>query len=338
MGAVFTGESVVGLAAAYQLTGQADYKTAAEAVLPLLDEETILIASSDFTHFGRNFGYEPFQEDVPAKLRELADQSVAPLQQADFDGFVSHLNETEDTICGRGPIQLLLRILSMRGGAQGVRVALGTSGQMTGDWSTSVTYQSIVFTPPPAKLGGDERETLLELARETITAFLAGREPPAPDRSQLPEALRAHGASFVTLRNDGNLRGCIGNLNSNGPLYQSVIRNAVAVSQDFRFKGNPVTTGELSDLEVEVSYLTPLKRLPDTDQIVIGRDGLVIALGRRTGVLLPQVAYELGWSREEFLAQLCMKAGLPLDAWKHPAVELYSFEAEVFGELPKGHP
>jgi len=88
----------------------------------------------------------------------------------------------------------------------------------------------------------------------------------------------------------------------------------------------------LDQLHIEISYLTPMKRVVHTNEIVVGQHGLLISLGGRRGVLLPQVAYERGWTRAEFLAQTCRKAGLPLDAWKRPEAEIYSFEAEVFGE------
>jgi uncharacterized protein (TIGR00296 family) len=112
----------------------------------------------------------------------------------------------------------------------------------------------------------------------------------------------------------------------------------VKACQDFRFERNPVTAEELTDLDVEVSYLTPLEPISSIGEIIVGRDGLVMTLGRKAGLLLPQVAYELGWTREEFLAQACLKAGLPADAWKRPDAVLYSFQAEVFGESGDIHP
>jgi AmmeMemoRadiSam system protein A len=119
---------------------------------------------------------------------------------------------------------------------------------------------------------------------------------------------------------------------ADGPLYRSVIRNAVSACQDRRFVSNPVTAEELDELHIEISYLTPMKRVRDTKEIIVGRHGLLISLSERRGVLLPQVAYQRGWTRGEFLAQTCRKAGLPLDAWKRPEAEIRSFEAEVFGE------
>lgn len=311
-----------------------DYAEAARAILPLIDDDTLLVASSDFTHFGPNFLYQPFKDDLPNKLGELAKQAAAPLVRCDYDGFVEHLAKTRDTICGRGPITLLLRILSMQGGARGLRAAYDTSGRMTGDWTSSVTYQSFVFTRRPGTLGKQERAALLGIARRAVAAFLKTRQPVEVDAEKLPAALRKDGACFVTLENRDRLRGCIGNMVADGPLYQSVIRNAVSACQDSRFVDNPVTAEELDQLHIEISCLTPksMKRVASPAEIIVGRHGVVIGLGRRRGLLLPQIAYRRGWTRAEFLAQTCRKAGLPLDAWKRPEAEIYSFEAEVFGE------
>jgi len=220
----------------------------------------------------------------------------------------------------------------MQGGAKGVRTAFDTSGNMTGDWTNSVTYQSFVFTRRPGALNEQERKDLLSLARRTATAYLKGEKLPDVDVDALSAALRADGACFVTLKNQGRLRGCIGSMEARRPLYREVVYNAVQACRDYRFAGNPVTLEEMKSINVEISYLTPMKRVQDVKEIIIGRHGLLITLGGRRGVLLPQVAYEYGWTRDEFLAQVCHKAGLPLDAWKRPDAVIDSFEAEVFGE------
>lgn len=309
-----------------------DNAEAAQAIVSSLDDDTLLVVSSDFTHFGANYGYFPFREDVPNKLRELADDAERSICRCDYDGFETHLEKTGDTICGRGPLLLLLRILSMQGGAEGVRTAFDTSGQMTGDWSSSVTYQSFVFTRRPGTLGDAERQALLRLARQTVTDYLRDGSRPRVDADALPAKVRGDGACFVTLENHGQLRGCIGNMVAQGPLYRAVIDNAVSACKDYRFVGNPVTTQELGELHIEISYLTPMQPVDDTNEIVIGKHGLMIELGNYRGVLLPQVAYERGWTRAEFLQQVCHKAGLSADAWKRPEARIYSFEAEVFGE------
>ena len=309
-----------------------DYAEAAKAILPFVDDDTLLVASTDFTHYGPRFGYLPFREDIPNKISELADQAAAPILRCDFDGFVDHLEKTQDTICGRGPVSLLLRTLSMHAGATAVRTAYDTSGKLTGDWTNSVTYQSFVFTRRGGTLGQAEREALLKLARQTVTAHLNGDPVPDVKADSLPEMVRADGACFVTLQNHGRLRGCIGNMMATGPLFKSVIQNAVSACQDRRFVHQPVTAAELDEIDIEISYLTPMKQVEDPDKIVVGQHGLLISLGYNRGVLLPQVAYERGWTREEFLEQTCRKAGLPLSAWKKPDAEIHCFEAEVFGE------
>jgi AmmeMemoRadiSam system protein B/AmmeMemoRadiSam system protein A len=313
-----------------------DYTAAAQALLPVVDEQTLLVASTDCTHYGPGYGYVPFRTDVPSRLQELADQAARPLSRCDYDGLVAHLERTGDTICGRNPVCLLLRLLAMKGGAIGVRAAFDTSGRMTGDWVNSVTYQSFVYVPRPGRLNAAERAELLRIARQTVAAYLKGQKPPQVEAAKLPEALRQDGACFVTLQNRGELRGCIGNMVAEGPLYQAVIRNAISACRDPRFVNNPVTERELDELDIEISYLSPMKRVQSVDEIVIGQHGLLISLGPARGVLLPQVAYERGWTREEFLRQVCLKAALPPDAWKDSRAELYTFEAEVFGE--RRHP
>jgi AmmeMemoRadiSam system protein B/AmmeMemoRadiSam system protein A len=309
-----------------------DFAAAARAIVPWVDEDTLLVASSDFTHFGPRFGYQPFKEDVPNGIRELADRAAGPIVRCDYDGFADHLTKTRDTICGYGPIKLLLRVLSMTGGAQGVRTAYDTSGKITGDWSNPVTYQSFVFTRRSGTLGEREHAELLRIARTTVAGFLKGGQPPKVEADQLSPGLRNDGACFVTLENRGQLRGCIGNMVARGPLYQAVIDNAVSACKDHRFISNPVTAAELDQLHIEISYLTPMKLVAKPDEIVVGQHGLLISLSGQRGVLLPQVAYERGWTRAEFLVQTCRKAGLPPDAWRRPEAQIYSFEAEVFGE------
>ncbi len=315
---------------------EADCTAAAQALLPLIDAGTLLVASSDFTHFGANYGYVPFKDNFEPRLRELAEQAALPLLKADCDGFAAHLAQTRDTICGGlGPIPLLLRVLSMRGGAEATRAAVDSSGRQMGDWSNSVTYQSFVFTRRPGTLGSAERSELLRLARETVAATAKGTAPPKLELEKLPVGVRGQGACFVTLEKAGKeLRGCIGNMIADGPLGESVVRNAVnAAAHDPRFPA--VRPEEVDGLRIEISYLTPMRRIASPDEVIIGRHGLYIVAGWGRGVLLPQVAYERGWSRTEFLRQVCYKAGLPPDAWQQKSAELYTFEAEVFGEADK---
>jgi AmmeMemoRadiSam system protein A len=178
-------------------------------------------------------------------------------------------------------------------------------------------------------LDGDAREALLRLARRTVEAAASGQtyelEP-----ADVPAAVRRPGAAFVTLHVAGELRGCIGMLEPRGPsLAEAVVSMARAASRnDPRF--TPIQLSDLPLLEVEISVLGPLTPA-SPEEIVIGRDGLVIEQGHRRGLLLPQVALEWGFDRESFLQQACLKAGLAADAWRRGA-RILRFEAEVFGE------
>jgi AmmeMemoRadiSam system protein A len=182
--------------------------------------------------------------------------------------------------------------------------------------------------PAAGDLAAEERDALLRAARESIASHFRRRRP------QLPEAtgaLAEKRGAFVTLhRRDGDLRGCVGLMRSNGSLLETVARMAVAAAtEDGRFE--PVTEAELEDLTIEISALGPLEPIRPED-VEVGRHGLLISYGGRRGVLLPQVPVEHGWDRETFLAHTCWKAGLPEDTWKKPGVELLGFTAAVFGE------
>ncbi len=313
-----------------------DYVDVAAAILPFVDDDTLLVASSYFTHFGPRFDFVPFKIDVPDSLRKLADRAASPILDCDYDGFVKHLADTKDTICGRAAITLLLRLLSMNSSAEATRAAYDTSGRVTGDWSNSVTYQSIVFTPRPSRVAPNARRILLAFTRKMAVASMTMRDPARPNFKEFPDVLRADGACFVTLNNKGRLRGCIGNMKATDPLYVAAMRNVSSACHDARFANDPVTAAELDEIDIEISCMTPPARVERPEEIVVGKHGLWIVLGSSRGVLLPQVAARRGWTREKFLAQTCRKAGLEPGAWKRPETEIYSFEAEVFSEHAGG--
>jgi len=181
--------------------------------------------------------------------------------------------------------------------------------------------------PGAPYLDAKEKEELLGVARGTIEGYVRDRKVPAV--SGLSGRLAAPGAAFVTLKKKGRLRGCIGYTEAVAPLFKVVQECAVAAAtEDPRFP--PVAPAELSSIDLEISVLTPLVPVR-ADEVEVGRHGLMVShLGRR-GLLLPQVPVELGWDRETFLEQTCVKAGLPPDAWRRGAT-LQAFTAEVFGE------
>ncbi|HUO59966.1 MAG TPA: AmmeMemoRadiSam system protein A [Candidatus Acidoferrales bacterium] len=177
-----------------------------------------------------------------------------------------------------------------------------------------------------SEYSAQERQQLLQLARQSIAAHLRREPLPEPD---LPEHLRQPRGAFCTLHLQGKLRGCIGYVEPLFPLWQTVMRTAIAAAtEDPRFA--PLTMAELPHIQIELSVMSPLRPISH-QEIEVGVHGLMISQGGRRGLLLPQVATEWGFDRETFLTETCHKAGLRRDAWQHGAT-IEAFTAEVFGE------
>jgi AmmeMemoRadiSam system protein A len=175
-----------------------------------------------------------------------------------------------------------------------------------------------------------QKQELLKLARTTVEKYVTEDMIPRYE-SKDPVMSEKYGA-FVTIHNHGNLRGCIGMIEGTQPLFETIIEMAIEAStRDPRFL--PVTPEELKDIDIEISVLTPKRRIKSIDEIELGKHGVIVRRGHSGGVYLPQVATETGWNIEQFMQSLCSgKAGLPPDAYKDPKTEIYVFEAEVFGE------
>ena len=308
--------------------------TLADVVRGLMDKGTLLVVSTDFCHYGPSYGYTPFVDRIPERLAALNAQAMREILEVDAPGWDRFLSETEDTVCGRRAVGLMLKVLEPWEDVRGVRVSYDTSGNILGNYRNSVTYGGVAFWRAAEGLTAGEQATLLRVAREAVEHFLDTGRALYPDvrKYELTALLKAPGAAFVTLKKDGRLRGCIGHVIATEPLYRSVAENATNACQDPRFTSNPVTKGEAAALEIEISVLSPMRRLHEPEKVRVGTDGLMISRAGRRGLLLPQVPTEQGWSRQEFLEGLCRKAGLWPDAWKEPTTELYRFSAQVFGE------
>ncbi len=311
----------------------------ANTLLENIDSKTLIVISSDFTHYGRGFDYVPFTEDIPDNLRRLDTDAFRLIAEKNLSGFLDYIQETRATICGRSPIAVLLAMLPEF--AKVHLLKYDTSGNLTGDWSHCVSYVSAVVTGewPCACTDGlhCEREMvlsasdkigLLQLARHCVTKQLQPDDP-NPCLEITPPMQSIMGV-FVTLHKYGRLRGCIGEIFPRRELYEAVKEQAVnAAFHDPRFPS--LQREELDAVDIEISALTVPHRVNSYSDIEIGKHGIVLYKGTRSAVFLPQVAIEQEWGLAETLTHLAMKAGLPPDGWQSDC-EFHVFEAIVFGE------
>ena len=182
---------------------------------------------------------------------------------------------------------------------------------------------------PTTQLPASSQKLILDIARTSIKAKMDRSISVSFDIDD--PVLLSYCGVFISLYKRGQLRGCIGTITSDQPLYKLVTEMAVAAAtRDPRFP--PVRADEIGDLEIELSVLTPLEPVVDITEIEIGRHGLYITQGQQSGLLLPQVAVTHHLDRLSFLAQTCLKADLPTDAWQSEQTQIYRFSAEVFGE------
>lgn len=310
-------------------------------LLPLLDHETLLVISSDFTHYGRNFDYVPFEEDIQQNIESLDMGAFRLIEQKQLNEFLAYIRNTGATICGRSPIAVLLSILA--DDAQVKQLNYDTSGNLTGDWSQCVSYLSAAVSghwkakvdavPEPEfqslELSATDQMHLLELARFKISSRFKGRH--VEPEFEISEAMEEIMGAFVTIHKQGQLRGCIGEIFPRRPLIEAVAEHAVnAAFHDPRFP--KLREDELYEIDLEISALTPPHPVGSYAEISIGRHGIVLSKNMQSAVFLPQVAVEQGWNLETTLSHLAMKAGLASNDWKSDC-EFHVFEAAVFGEM-----
>jgi len=299
-----------------------DFLDAATILSELAREKnTLLLASSDLYH-----GYS-YEEAV-----ETDNYTLELIKEGDPVKFARALSSERAQACGGWPIVTLMETMR-RIGAVPKLLYYANSGDVTGIKTGYVVgYGSLAFVAPhenKEKLSEDEKATLLRIAKSSVEAAVRG----APQKTETPPYERLHEkrGAFVTLKKQGQLRGCIGYVLPVKPLYQAVSDVAVSAAlRDPRFP--PVTPEELNELEYEISVLTVPRKIKNIEEIIPGRHGLIIKRGYFEGLLLPQVATEYGWDRETFLKHTCLKAGLEPDCYLHPDTEIYVFEAEVFNE------
>ena len=207
----------------------------------------------------------------------------------------------------------------------------GDKKQVVGYWSIAVTRDSAKsFSQQPFNFTPEDKIMLLGMARKTIEKYVKDRRIPDDHPADYPSSLKLLAGAFVTLKEEGSLRGCIGRFTSGIPLYKLVREMAIAsATEDTRFE--PVTSEEVRSLEIEISVLSPLTKITSPAEIILGKHGIYIKKGHSSGTFLPQVATDTGWDVESFLGHCARdKAGIGWSGWKD--AELYIYEACVFSE------
>ena len=293
----------------------------------------VVLASSDMCH------YLPYEE-----ARDIDGRTAGTIESFDPDAFyLESYRARHGLMCGYGAAYTVMEASKRLGAGEVEILKYANSGDVTGSKDSVVGYMSALFFRPKgaAPAGAQKKEVsrmfdeaqrgeLLKMARDTIRHYL--RTGKRMEVQTDDEALKRDMGAFVTLNKHGRLRGCIGHMVASGPLHLTVRDMAIAAAtEDPRF---PVMTAEeLDEVDIEISALSPMERVYDPDEIVVGKHGVLVRSGWRSGVYLPQVADEAGWNRDQFMNSLCAhKAGIPADAWKTGKCEIYVFTAEVFGE------
>ncbi len=287
--------------------------------------DVLVVASSDMYH-----GYDYQEAEVVDNL------TLSYLKKMDAGALYDGLSQGRLQLCGGLAVVTTILLAKELGYNQLEVLKYANSATVTGRMTKgiwTVGYASCIIDAKAGEeqmLNKNQRKKLLRIARSAIEAHLkTGKVLQLTEKDAV--LLEKRGA-FVTLHKRGDLRGCIGNLIGNEALYLTIADMAVeAATGDPRFPA--VQLSELKDIDIEISVLSPLEKISDPGVIKLGTHGVLVRQGFRSGVFLPQVATETGWSREEFLGNLCAhKAGLNPDAWKDPSVDIYIFTAEIFSE------
>ena len=304
---------------------------------PYFTQENLFVISSDFSHY-------PSYDDACKVDRATGDAilsgSVEEFLNTLLDNARQRIPGLATSACGQLPIAALLMMMEGREDLEIRHLDYRNSGDSQyGDKDGVVGYHAftMVYKEPVRQedsesgfaLTDQEKAILLETARRSIETAFEGKYW-LPSDTQLTQTLKAECGAFVTLHLHGRLRGCIGNIVGVRPLYKTVAEMARAAAfEDDRFR--PLTREELEQVHIEISVLSPLRQISSPDELVLGRDGVLMVKDGRSGTFLPQVADETGWTREEFLGHCARdKAGIGWNGWKD--ADLYVYQAEVFDE------
>ena len=306
------------------------YKKLAKALKDNLGENDVVVVSSDMSHYPKHEDANKIDRGALEKIKSgKVDELEKYVESVENSGVANE----QTVLCGIDAVKTLLELARLSGWDKIEVLKYLNSGDVSGigDKNRVVGYGAVAFAQiqTAGGLNREQRELLLTMVKETVESFVTTGQ--APEFDVTDERLKQKQGAFVTLTKNGQLRGCIGQIvPTDEPLWQVVREMAVAAcSEDGRF--NPVGENELNGLEYEVSVLSAPETIGDWRQIELGKHGVIIRKSGRSGVFLPQVAAETGWTLEEFLGQLCsQKAGLSPSCYKDKDTEIQIFSAQVF--------
>ena len=305
----------------------------AEIFKPFLNDKNLFVISSDFSHYPT---YQDAQKADQLTAKTIAANKVSGLIEALATNEKKNYPGLVTSLCGWSSVLTLLNITEKMPGIKTELIQYQNSGDSSsGEKNRVVGYYAITFTQEKNQENGfslsqSDKDYLLKLARETITQYIRNGKTPEVEPSKLSETLKTPCGAFVTLMKNNKLRGCIGRFEPGDPLWKVVRSMAIAAAtNDYRFE--KVTSSEIPQLKIEISVLTPLKRIKSADEFILGKQGIYMKKDNSTGTFLPQVAEQTGWSKDEFLGHCAQdKAGIGWNGWE--TAELYTYEALVFGE------
>jgi hypothetical protein len=291
------------------------------------DKNVIVVASSDMSHYppyqSANYADKKTYEAILTGQVEKLEAAIAQLENEKIPG-------AETFLCGKDAVEVLMLVVQDLRASDIRLLKYANSGDAASDKSQVVGYGAIGFYAQGrgSELNLEEQRRLLEIAKLTTETYI--KTGKMPKFSENTPALNQKLGAFVTLKEQGQLRGCIGSFSGSLPLWLAVQQMAVAAATgDPRF--SPVIEDELPQLDYEISVLSPLQKIDDWHEIELGKHGVEIKKGANSGVFLPQVASETGWDLDTFMGQLCsQKAGLPWNCWQDKDTEIYVFTAQVF--------
>jgi AmmeMemoRadiSam system protein B/AmmeMemoRadiSam system protein A len=320
-----------------------DFDTIIASLRPFIDQKTVVIISSDFLHHGTRFGYTPFKDAILLRLRQLDSTLIQAIERQRCHTFTDIIQHTGATVCGCTPIALLLAMIerAIFGRVHVHLVGYDSSERVTHSTEDVVTYASLVVTAAGADahtthvLNAQEKNSLLRYARDTLMQAFDHTVDSELIKPILTPALQESHGVFVTLytkqKSEKSLRGCVGLVTGNQPIYQSVAQMALAAAfHDTRFA--PLSRDELDTVQIEISILMPPRSVPSYKDIILNKHGIILTQGHASALFLPKVPQEFGFDMAQTLTALSQKADLPADAWRDPKTTFKVFEAIDFKE------